>query len=342
MISVLPVTIIGINSIFRFSKEQGEDFGHQSALYNGMIIKTWMDEKSSYLLNVKKAIEKEIDSNLLETLLFQYSEVNDDFISLFIGLSSNELIDAYGWKPDASYEVTKRPWYKKALRNTSMVATSTYLDWNKHQMVVAMATTVHVNNEQGVLASNVYADYLQSIINDIRYGEAGLVYLLDEDNQVMIKNDETSHLHLIDDVMDLLEKDQDFRLINGTYDIVLNQQTYIVSVAEIEGYDWTLLLIAPLRDFTQHAMAMVPQFIWIVVVLIVFILFVDILLSRLISRPIQALMASISRIAKGDFTVEIMLKGNDEITSIGKALDQMRLNLKKILIEMLMKVEFWR
>lgn len=329
LISVLPVTLIGINSIFSFSKEQAEDFGRQSSFYNGTIIKTWMDEKSNYLLHVKDVLIKEEESEILEALLFQYSEVNRDFISLFIGLETNQLIDAYGWQPDASYVVTKRPWYEKALKTSSTVATSTYLDWNKNQMVVAMATTIEIDGYKGVLATNVYADYLQSIINDIRYGKEGLVYLLDENNQVMIQSSETKDLLLIDQAMEQLEKEGNMHM-SGTYDIVIDKENYIVSVAQIEGYDWTLLLMAPLSDFTQPAMDMIPRFILIVVILIVFIIFVDAFLSRLISRPINALIASISRIAKGDFTVAVMLKGNDEITNIGRALDKMRLNLKKI------------
>ncbi len=330
LISALPITLLSINAIFQFSKEQGEDFGEKSAYYNATIIRTWMDEKSSLLMNIKEELTKKDSMDDIKESLYRYSEINDDFISLFIGLEDNRLIDAYGWLPDSSYKVLERPWYTKAYEEEATVATSTYLDWNKNENVVAMATTIEIDGYNGVLATNVYANYIEAIINDIKYGNEGLVYLLDDQNHIMIESTKDNKSGLFGEMIIEMEMQNINMSMNGTYDIEINKISYITSLAKIDGYDWTLLLVAPLSDFTQPAKEMVPQYIIMILILIVVILWIDFMLSKIISRPINALIISISKIAKGDFNTLVKLKGNDEITQLGKELDKMRRNLRKI------------
>ncbi len=61
------------------------------------------------------------------------------------------------------------------------------------------------------------------------------------------------------------------------------------------------------------------------------LVFVSIAISKFITRPISVMEKTADRIASGDLTAIIDIKGNDEIASLGKAINGMIFNLKDML-----------
>lgn len=330
IISIVPISVIGLNSILRSSKEQAKDFGEKSAYYNAQIIKTWADEKSKLLINIREEIIKlDSEDKILQSLL-SFSEINEDFISLFIGFEDNQMIDAYGWRPPSDYRPTERPWFKKASELSYTATTSVYEDKNKNRNVIALATGISVLDKRGVLAANVYADYLDEIVCGIKYGKDGFVFLLDEDSQIITGSKSNLDFALFESLMNRMVELKIDHTVDGTYEIKNGDETYITSIAKIEGYDWSLFLIAPINDFMSAARQMVSQFIYISFAVILLVFLLDLYLSRTISAPIENLIQSISKIAKGNFEDVVHIEGKDEVATLGLEVDKMRVNLKRI------------
>jgi len=101
------------------TKDQAYNFGDKSAYYNAQIIQNWLDDKANLLKNIKQQLEnnEKLDKSEIEEILYNHSETNNDFISIFLGTEDNLMIDAYGWIPDKNYIIKERPWYQKAIDN---------------------------------------------------------------------------------------------------------------------------------------------------------------------------------------------------------------------------------
>ena len=330
IIASIPITFISMNSLIKSSKDQAKDFGEKSAYYNSEIINTWLSEKSEVLMGLKVHLKNFTDEEDIKNLLKVYSDINSDFISIFIGFDNNELIDAYGWIPDSSYKVSQRPWYSKAVNRDRYVTTSVYEDMNKKESVTAIASSLFFNERKGVIAANIYVDYIIEIIDDIKYGENGFAVLLDDNYNLITGPKENGKLNVFNKIFNTVSIDKNDYQNSKAFEITIDGVEYVAAYSSIKGFDWNLFLIAPLSDFINSAYEVKAQMGYVLLGILIIIILIDYYLSRSISKPVEDLIYGVSGIANGDFDTEIDIESQDEIGVLSKELEKMRINLKKI------------
>jgi len=330
IIATFPITIICTNALIKSSKEQAKDFGEKSAYYNSQIINTWLSEKAKTLTQLKTQIRLLENEEDIINLLRLYSDINQDFISAFIGTEDNIMIDAYGWIPDESYSVPDRPWYKKAIGKETYITTSVYKDLNKKENVTAIASSIDFLDKKGVLAVNIYVDYLVENINEIKYGNNGFAVLLDDNFNLITGPSKQNQMLVFKQISDLLDIKYDESARSEAFEIKIGDTEYIAAHSYIENFDWSLFLVAPLSDFTFVAYKIRDQMFYILVGTILLIVLLDLYLSRAISSPIESMINGISNIAKGNFDMPVNIKSKDEIGELSVELEKMRVNLKRI------------
>ena len=330
LIATIPMALIGITSLISASKEQAIDFGEKSAYYNSEIINTWLTEKANALTNLENQLTNLVDENEMRKLLISYSDANSDFISIFIGYEDNELFDAYGWIPGDDYIVRERPWYIKAFNQDNLVTTAVYVDENKNENVTAIASEFNFGTRRGVLAANIYVDYIVDKIDGIKYGNRGFAVLLDDANQMISGPDNDENMEIFNSISKQLESKNIMPDKSETFELKINGITYLAAYSNIEGFDWNLFLIAPLSDFMEPAYAMTNNIIYILIATFVLIFFIGYYLSSSMSRPILKMVKGVSDIAGGNFDNEINIDAKDEIGNLSNEINKMRINLKEI------------
>lgn len=330
IISALPITFISMTSLIKSSKEQAKNFGEKSAYYNSEIIKTWLLEKSEILMGLKTQLKECKNKEEVMELLRVYSDIKRDFISIFVGMENNKMVDAYGWIPDENYRVTERPWYQKAMNKETYITTSVYRDVNKKENVTAIASGIELLGNKGVIAANIYVDYIVEIVDDIKYGENGFAILLDDNYNLITGPKDKDQLAVFNRIFDVITLKNKTFIKSEAFEIEIDGMEYIAAYSSIEGFNWNLFLVAPLSDFIHSAYEMQRHMIYILLATLVMIIIIDYYLSRSISLPIETLVSGISSIAKGNFDIAINIKTQDEIGKLSKELDKMRINLKKI------------
>ncbi|KAB3532123.1 HAMP domain-containing protein, partial [Alkaliphilus pronyensis] len=330
VIAAFPITFINMSSLIKSSKEQAKDFGHKSAYYNSQIIHTWLLEKSKILMGLKAQLQEYHNEEDIKGLMRVYSDMNQDFISIFIGLENNKMIDAYGWIPDEAYNVTERPWYKKAINQEAYVTTSVYKDINKKENVTAIASDINIQGRKGVVAANIHVDYIIEIIDDIKYGYNGFAILLDDNYKVITGSKDKKELEVFNSIFEVLSSEHEVFAKSEAFEVEIDGVEYVAAYSNIEGFDWNLFLIAPLSDFIESAYAMRNYLVYILICTLVMIILINFYFSGSMSRPIEALISGVSRVAKGNFDLPINIDTQDEIGKLSKELDKMRINLKQI------------
>jgi len=329
-LATFPIAIISIHSLFQASVNQALDFGEKSAYYNSEIINTWLEEKSMNIVHLTSQISETDDKDEVERLLKQYSETNEDFISIFIGLEDNTMIDAYGWKPDPNYVVAERPWYIKAYDTPKSVTTSVYMDANKKEYVTALAQGIEWQGLKGVIAGNIHVDYIVDKMDSIVYGKSGFAVLLDDSNHLITGPQDEQKVELFNQINQKIKIDEGGLTTAETVIVDVESIQYIAAFSSIKGFNWNLFLIAPLDDFIGPAHKLKDQMIYTIAFILGVAIIFGYILSRSISKPIEKLIEAVSHIAKGDFENVIEIKSKDEIGELSLELDGMRRNLKKI------------
>jgi len=330
IVSIIPTAFITLNALEDSSKTQAMEFGKKSAEYNSEIIRIWLGDKSNTLIGLNRKLRSNQSIFSRQRLLQIFSDSNPDFISIFYGLEDNTLVDAYGWIPNDSYNVISRPWYVKANNQDAFVTTSVYNDANKNRNVTALAMDIELDKKSGVLAANIDIQYLIELVQDITFGKSGIAILIDDSGEIITTSRTNSNLKKY---TTQIEKHQDDINSNGVY-YFDDDSEYIIAFSTIEGFDWRLILIAPITDFLDTAIEVRQDIIYLTASILIFIVLLDLYLGYTFSRPIEGLMDCITRIAHGDFNKQVEVRSKGEIGHLVMEIDKMRIKLKKIFTSM--------
>ena len=332
ILSVTPIILISMTTFLESTKDQAYNFGDKSAYYNAQIIQNWLDDKANLLKNIRQQLEnnEKLDKSEIEEILYNHSETNNDFISIFLGTEDNLMIDAYGWTPDKNYIIKERPWYQKAMDSNNTVVTSVYKDYNLGTYVTAIALPIKVGQRNGVLAANIQVDYIVNKIDEIYFGSSGFAVLLDENNLLITGPNDINNNKIFSNLYDrFLEEDILFSK-DIDKEVEIENDKYFTVYSNIEKYGWNLFLIAPVDDFLKENYRM-ENLLYTIALLTLFILILlGIMFSRTISKPIEKLIEQVSFIAKGDLDHKVEIVTKDEIGQLSKEIEKMRNNLKKI------------
>lgn len=197
----------------------------------------------------------------------------------------------------------------------------------------------HMMNEEMQNSLNIVKGMLaepgsdiQSIINKIRLGKEGYVYITDKNNIV---------------VAHPLPKSVGIQI--GEYDwgkdiIKIGQGSLKYTYDNVEKYalfekvnDSTIVATFSTKDFTNDTNKMARGvIISLVVVMLVAYIIIDFLVKKLLSAPLTATVEHALNMAKGDFSMDMpstFLSRKDEIGSMSKGFDNMTKSLRGLLKE---------
>ena len=101
----------------------------------------------------------------------------------------------------------------------------------------------------------------------------------------------------------------------------------VVSASEIIG---VLLLVSPVQEMMQSLYQLQDQMILIFVIIAAMALLCSLVFSRVITNPIAGLMRGIQRMAKGDFSARVRVKGSGEMKQLAQAFNSMSEKLETL------------
>lgn len=335
IVTALFISAASLVVLLSTTSRQAWDIGLESAKYNAKIIESWINERSAILKNTSVQISnlEVFNEEEIRRILYNSSNAYESFYSIFIGFESNRLIDAMGWKPPANYQVLTRPWYSLAINRNTLVNTPIYVDKNKNQLVTSIAIPLDVQDIKGVIAANIPIEEIINQIADISYGNTGYAILVDEGGYVIASPNKGYIMESISTIFNSVSNDT-LEAINrnssGIETIKFEGREQFLAYAEIEPYNWKIILTAPKSEFHRPIRDMLFYFTIIFFICISIIILTGFILGKSISKPIESLIKSISHLAHGNLSNEINIETNDEIAILSRELDKMRINLNKI------------
>lgn len=317
---------------------------HQESRANAADIAQTMDSMTKYYDGLADAIEGgtfESDvqiNNLLTESLNEFPGVVTD---AYIAIGRTEFYDGSGWFPDLSeYDATTRGWYQNGDGQAEIVIGAPSLDLTTGNMVVCGSRSITLNGRKGVMSTDIALAGISEMVSQYTPGESG-ASLLVQGTQIIgsveteyVGTDVSEHT---DDVF--LQRMSEVVAAGGSDSVVTmkgnNGKNYFVSFDNVDGTEWTLIsyvpqdaVLADLRHFIVISVAIAA-----IIVLIMAVILLQLINSK-ITKPVRNLTDNITRIASGDFTVEIPAGGGNEIGTMNNNMhdyvEQMRSTLTEI------------
>lgn len=248
----------------------------------------------------------------------QFLDAYEDFPNgIYITYDDGTIMDASGWEPEG--DVTEGTWYLEGVGHAEFAFGEPYMDSLTNEYVVTASRYVeNLNGKGGVVAADVSLSILSEVVSGMEVVGDGDAFIIDANTGMILAHQNAEMTGLAtSECEDTFYENlyQDIVAGNlGKTSYASARGTYMVDIENIEGTAWYLVtrgLEAKIySDVTRLQMILTAVGI-ITLVVITFIM--RMLISR-ITKPIENLTNTIAAVTDGDFTTDIEVKGNDEVT----------------------------
>lgn len=284
----------------------------------------WLEKDLVSFEMVKKNIEgTKPDDKELQKLLNQYYNYNADYPEgIYVASEDGTLV-----KPKESKKSEKglldSVWYTQGLSRVNMAFGSAYANEDGENIISASGIIDDGENTVRVISADVSLDHVSLIVNSMVEMEDAEAFLIDtvdgtilagrDSERVSTKlNTEDSNPLFAGIAKSVEENDYSMKEISG----------YLTAFQKISGTEW--LLVSDVPTATIYANLNTLRLIMIVIGCVA-ILCIILLIERMVHmivRPIKVLTEDITKMAEGDFTVEVKAKGRDEIAIMGRSVQK--------------------
>lgn len=313
-----------------------------------------------------------------ELTLPSFLEDNSDIVAIYFGGIAKETIyypniDLANIVP-SDFDVTGRVWYVDATPENNpehkVVWSTPYQDAALNGLVITTSVPVFdaQNRFQGVAAMDVQLTQITNVVANIKVGETGYAFLIDNNNRLIALpkqgykdfgiTEETIQFGTIMDATTLPKAtDEFFELLNqitagekGILNITLGDQERFVAFQNIPEVNYKLVVIVPSSEMLTDSSIVNKQIqketsnaILFSLLLIVGILTLASLallaIGNRLTAPLQSLTRVANEITAGNFDIKADVQTQDEIGTLSTTLNSMTKNIKDLIASLEKRVE---
>ena len=332
VVSISIVIIISISSLSTAMIESAHQNLQAETKANVNDLGIWTQDIISTLNTIQSTLETvpfdstEEELTYLETTHGKYK----DFPSgVYVGDASGLYLDASGWVPSTDYVITERDWYKEGLTHETVVFGKPYVDAETGQFIVsATALLKRTDRNKMVMSADVFLDNVSEMVSQITImdSESGYSFLVDTSCDTILAHRDASW------IAQTISTSSENTLMSGVagtitnpdgkvYTFVDNGEEYYTLVMPVENTSWVLVSCISVDEVLETVNKQTFVLATIAVLSIIILVVVIILIIRSVVNPVKTLTENISKIADGDFTSNVYSTSNDEIGTMGTALE---------------------
>ena len=283
-------------------------------------------------VNVKNEHEDALNS--VRDEMEKVAESRDNLEQIYlINKDGKVIVDSIGNTIDKDFST--QTYYSGVLNQKELRVSKSIPSMNTLNSVVHFAAPV-IDPETGdSIGMIVNAVHTSSFFNDIRaekLGGTGFIYVVDNNAQVLTHEDgnlvgKVIENEAIQNIVFNMQADQNIDEPSiDTYDDGKVTIGYIV----IPGLDWVIFAQENTHEFMQHVDNLRNKMGSMVVVIIIGAMFVSFWQSRLITKPLSMLEATIGQVAQGHL-VTTNINRKDEIGELATSFNEMVSKQKELL-----------
>jgi methyl-accepting chemotaxis protein len=232
------------------------------------------------------------------------------------------LIDGSGWEAPDDYDPRGRPWYREVKKTQKDVITDAYMDVITKKLGITIATPIFENGTlKAVLGMDVFLDALSRRVNETKI-EGGYITFLDQKGSFLAHPDTSVVGKEMTKVFPNLRwiKDKILNEKNGILEYTIKGVDKIMVFDTVPMTGWKALATVDKNVAYAAVNKQRNHFIFLSITMFVFSLLIIVLVLSRIFKPLNLLSVMIHNLSQGegDLTNRIVVKGNDELATIGK------------------------
>lgn len=287
-----------------------------------------LDTAADTMLHLKMDDEAIIDYEA------QFLGTYEDFPNgIYIIYENGKVLDATGWEPEG--DATESTGYLEGVTHEEFAFGKPYVDSLTNEYVVTASRWVEgLGGHSGVVAADVSLSILSDVVSNMEIAGDGDAFIIDATDGVILAHKDAS-------LVGVPTADCESFYQNIYADIEAGELSkrayeassgrYMVDIQNIAGTSWYIVsrgleknIYSDLKTLQLVLTGMGGAALVVVGVLMS-------ILVRRITKPIQKLTDTIEAVTDGDFTTDIEVKGNDEVTVMAGNMKQFLAVMREIL-----------
>jgi methyl-accepting chemotaxis protein len=305
----------------------------QIADATGDEIDAWIAGKFSEMSTLAKLDEvRNLDAERLPALLSGLMSADHD--NLYVVWPDGTVVGDTGLQ---DFKLDERNYFKLAMAGKANIDTPV-ISKATGNLVAPIAVPIYQGDKVvGVLGATIKAEKITEITSDVKVGETGYAYLINQDTTFVAhpKKDYILQKKLSDDA-------------EGMEDVIKRMTALETGIAEYEydgevkymAYDpvhlagWSLAVTVPVSEVTQPLDAMLHKMIMVTIVTLLLLSIIIWFVTGRLTKPILGMVDITTRLSQRDLTQEIESRNRSEIGLLMNSLRDMNENLNTVLKQM--------
>lgn len=272
-------------------------------------------------------------SEIKKTLInVQKTDSENIMASWIADVDSSQFTQNDGYLSGADWKIKSRTWYDFLVEKQSTILTDPYEDPVTGKFIVSAICPVYKGDTKellGVTAVDFSIDKLSSLMKEYKLGETGS-FILATNNGQLIYHPNEEYIN-----KNVTEVNMSENIINAIKNKVSGQIVYNSETDNIHGYvsnvgdtGWIVATGLPEKEFNSTFDSIQKMIIVSFGLAIMIILFLIVMISISIVKPLKRLSKAANEIANGNLNVQLNIKSSDEIGQVAIAIDKtvIRLN----------------
>lgn len=278
------------------------------------------------------------NEDTLGTGIFMASQYDGQYFCPYAYKSGSEIT----YTEDYFVDNTKEGWYLVGDTEAPAGWTDPYYDPASNITMITAASPIRNANGKmiGVATADLDFTNVQKMMSSIKVGNAGYAMLITQDGGFLSKGSEAIKA---DDqgVFPNITKDENSSLAALGAEVIKNKSGISsfedengkqrVYYSEIPFVGWIVLLTIPEKEIIEPVQAIMAKVFIVTIIALAILVFLIVIVSRSITKPLNPLRKEIDEISKGDFTRVINIDSADEIGQIAHSINEMVAELRSIM-----------
>ncbi len=338
----LSMTFVGIAFNQKFIQSTRENLSSNSQEILAQVernldtyLKGMIDLSNLLIVDINKF--KELNLDMIDQQVQTLLRTRSDILSISLFTTDGDLIyDGSHGKLKDTARVKDQVWFQEANRQGGDIHFTPphvqNLFLNRHPWVITLSRSVNFRSnqtmEEGVLLIDLNFSVIEELLNDVKLGERGYVYVMDDqDNIVYHRQQQLIYSGVTTENMEGIED-----LTSGSFIQPGNKSAErLLTIQEAAHVPWRLVGVYYLSDISTVQQD-VTEFIFLTLLIgMVILISVSIYMTDRITKPIAELTTSMKAVEKGDFDIQIDVSGEYEVVQLAKRFNLMTARIKSLM-----------
>lgn len=295
-----------------------------------------MTRNSEFKIVETESLEE--NGKALSKILSGAVKVTDGAVRMSYALASQENLDTWTelkedgkhktlYEYSSGVDYSNEDWYKncidkEAIQTIYSYYTGFYTDQKTGKEIISISQPIKREEVLGVVRLDIEADKIREYINSIDIMNTGFVVLLDQNGKLLVSDGQNKVTEaLIQDTK--IAEFAKGNMEDTDYQLMIDGIGYHVELTKEEITGWTIASFIG-EEETKESLSEIRLTIWICtsIGIIIAIGVLAIMIRKVIAEINKVKLATL-KLAEGDFTESLVVKGNDELAVLQGAVNTM-------------------